>query len=201
MVSGKRISAGKPSGSGLDPSLSAFLNNLRIDPSIHNDMLKALKSVFGNALSVQHLRSFGTEGLKELAESVNKEKQRSSFTRRKREARFVVPHHRTEFVLRWREGTSLLELAKSSKGELLAEYLEGTCGGHMSCCTCHVYLSRNVLEAMPPPTEAELDMLDLAYEPTDNSRLGCQVRLTDKLLDLSSEIVVTIPPGVNNVWT
>lgn len=193
--------SGISNGSGIDPSLSSFLNNLQIDPSVHNEMLVALKSVFGNSVSVQHLESFGTEGLKALADSVHREKKKSTHARRKREIRVVVPHHRTEFSLRWREGTTLLDLAKSAKGELLAEYLEGTCGGNMSCCTCHVYLSKNVLDAIPPPTEAELDMLDLAFEPTENSRLGCQVRLTDKLLDLTSDIVVTIPSDVNNVWT
>lgn len=73
-----------------------------------------------------------------------------------------------------------------------------------SCCTCHVYLDENLLSLVPPPDKGELDMLDLAYEPKLESRLGCQIRLTPDLLqqiDNNSPIVVTIPADVNNVWT
>jgi hypothetical protein len=49
---------------------------------------------------------------------------------------------------------------------------------------------------LDPPCEAELDMLDLAYEPTETSRLGCQI-IMSKSID---GITVTIPAGVNNLW-
>ena len=44
--------------------------------------------------------------------------------------------------------------------------------------------------------EAELDMLDLALEPTETSRLGCQIQLTKDLDGLR----ITIPNEVNNLW-
>ena len=44
------------------------------------------------------------------------------------------------------------------------------------------------------------DMLDLAFEVTDTSRLGCQVILDGVLAELEHEIVVPLPSGVNNEW-
>jgi ferredoxin len=68
-----------------------------------------------------------------------------------------------------------------------------------------VYLDEKLLSLVPPPDKGELDMLDLAYEPKMESRLGCQIRLTRDLLqqieDDDFPIVVTIPADVNNVWT
>lgn len=59
-------------------------------------------------------------------------------------------------------------------------------------------------EALEPPTEAELDMLDLAFEVQEtSSRLGCQVKfnhLLEKKLSPEHEIVVSLPSGVNNHW-
>lgn len=50
------------------------------------------------------------------------------------------------------------------------------------------------LDKLPKASEEELDMLDLAFEPQDNSRLGCQIMLTAEL----NGITVTIPKGVSN---
>lgn len=76
---------------------------------------------------------------------------------------------------------------------------------NISCCTCHVYLDDKLLSLVPPPDKNELDMLDLAYEPRLESRLGCQVKLTPDLLQQidpdQPPMVVTIPADVNNVWT
>ena len=57
-----------------------------------------------------------------------------------------------------------------------------------------------MLAKTPKPMRAENDMLDLAYEPQDNSRLGCQVVLRKELLEMEEPIVITIPEAVNNVW-
>ncbi len=57
--------------------------------------------------------------------------------------------------------------------------VQGTCGGMALCSTCHVYvLNDNDLPAMG---EEEEDMLDQAFFVEDNSRLGCQLRITDAL--------------------
>ena len=117
---------------------------------------------------------------------------------------FVIPHNHEEFDLKWKVGKSLLELAHGVKGEeLLGHYLEGTCGGQMSWSTCHVYLDPETYKMLKEPEEAELDMLDLAYEPRETSRLGCQVVLEPDspiFLDENHQVTVTIPAEVNDAW-
>ncbi|RUO65596.1 ferredoxin, 2Fe-2S [Pseudidiomarina planktonica] len=57
----------------------------------------------------------------------------------------------------------------------------GECGGVMSCATCHCYVDENWLGKLPPMSEQEEDMLDMAIEPKDNSRLSCQIEVTEEL--------------------
>lgn len=66
----------------------------------------------------------------------------------------------------------------------------------MSCSTCHVYIDEESYKKMYEPCEAELDMLDLAYEPKSTSRLGCQIYMKPKL----DNMTVIIPSGANNFW-
>ena len=57
--------------------------------------------------------------------------------------------------------------------------VEGTCGGMALCASCHCYvLSDHELKA---PSDDEEDMLDQAFFVEDNSRLGCQIRMDDKI--------------------
>ncbi len=86
---------------------------------------------------------------------------------------------------------------EGSGRELLSEYLECACGGNMSCATCHIILDKLSYSKLDPPCEAECDMLDLAFEPTETSRLGCQVQMRKDL----DGMTVTIPAGVNNFWS
>jgi len=57
--------------------------------------------------------------------------------------------------------------------------VEGTCGGMALCSTCHVYVQSD--HKLPDLSEDEEDMLDQAFFVDDNSRLGCQLRITDAL--------------------
>ena len=59
--------------------------------------------------------------------------------------------------------------------------LEGTCEGQMACSTCHVVIAREWFDRLPPASEDEEDMLDLAAGACRTSRLACQVILTDAL--------------------
>jgi ferredoxin len=45
--------------------------------------------------------------------------------------------------------------------------IEGACGGELACSTCHVILSKSLYDSLPPKTEEEEDMLDLAWGRTD----------------------------------
>ena len=85
-----------------------------------------------------------------------------------------------------REGTShellgptdmsmnIMELCKAYELPVLGE-----CGGMAMCATCQCYLeSDTVLEEQ---SDAELDMLDQAFFVKSNSRLGCQIHLSDEI--------------------
>ena len=59
--------------------------------------------------------------------------------------------------------------------------IDADCGGSMACATCHVYVEEKWLDKIPKAEEAEEDMIDMAFEPKKNSRLSCQLIVTDDL--------------------
>lgn len=68
---------------------------------------------------------------------------------------------------------SLMEILKASEYNILA-----TCGGMALCATCHVEVLSG-MENLPEAADQELDMLDTLPDSDDNSRLACQLRLTE----------------------
>jgi len=66
--------------------------------------------------------------------------------------------------------------------------LEGTCEGQMACSTCHVIVAKEDFDRLPPASEEEEDMLDLAAGVRRTSRLACQIVLTDELDGLTVHI-------------
>ena len=184
--------------SSIDPSVADRLSQLGVDSALHNEVIKSLASVFGGTISVSTLEKFGPDGIQALAKSVENQRPKTKGTRASRIVTISIPHHRTEFQVKFREGQSLMQLAQDH--DVLAEYIEGSCGGTMACCSCHVYLDPASYAALRgAPSQEELDMLDLAHDQRDTSRLACQVYLNDELLRVEN-MVVTIPDGVNNVW-
>ena len=187
-----------------DPINQYLKEEAGIDPKLHMGVLKAMASVYGKDITVDNLKGFGQSGLEALAQSVEEELKKRGGGRKGRSnvpVHVKIPHHNTEFELKWNLGDSLVDLAIDNE-ELLGEYMEGTCGQNMSCCTCHVYIDDEQMQAhLPKPERAELDMLDLAYDPKDTSRLGCQIELTPELLNANlSKYEFIIPSGVNDVW-
>jgi 2Fe-2S ferredoxin len=73
-------------------------------------------------------------------------------------------------------GTTVLEAARRFDLPIT-----GTCGGSMVCATCHVMIGAADRARLRPPSEDEEDTLDLAFGVTADSRLGCQIRLTDAM--------------------
>ena len=67
--------------------------------------------------------------------------------------------------------------------------IDADCGGGMACATCHVYVNDEWLNKLPTKEDGEEDMLDMAFEPKQNSRLSCQLIVSDELEGLE----VTIP--------
>ena len=59
--------------------------------------------------------------------------------------------------------------------------IDADCGGSMACATCHVYVEEKWLDKLPKVEEAEVDMIDMAFEPKKNSRLSCQLIVSDEL--------------------
>lgn len=59
--------------------------------------------------------------------------------------------------------------------------IEAECGGACACATCHVYVAENWLAAVGKPAPMEEDMLDFAFDVRPNSRLSCQIKITDAM--------------------
>ena len=96
----------------------------------------------------------------------------------------------TARVLDVRAGQTLLEIAHEHGIDI-----EGACEGAMACSTCHVIVDDAWIDRLPEPSEDEEDMLDLAAGLTANSRLGCQIEMTDEL----DGLVVQLPKEVRNM--
>lgn len=86
-------------------------------------------------------------------------------------------------------GQRLLDVAWAAR-----EPLEGACEGVMACSTCHVIVDAADFERLPPATEEEEDLLDLAAHATRTSRLACQIVLSETMESLT----VKIPPEARN---
>ncbi len=67
--------------------------------------------------------------------------------------------------------------------------IEAECGGACACATCHVYVDEAWKDIVGEPEVMEEDMLDFAWEMKPNSRLSCQIKVTDAL----DGLIVTVP--------
>ena len=88
-----------------------------------------------------------------------------------------VEHDGTEHVVESQTGVSLMQAAIDN----LVPGIDADCGGECSCATCHVMVNENWLEKVAPPGEMEESMLDLNPERQENSRLSCQVEVSEEL--------------------
>ena len=59
--------------------------------------------------------------------------------------------------------------------------IDADCGGSMACATCHVYVKDDWYSKLDEKSEGEDDMIDQAYDPKKNSRLSCQITVSDKI--------------------
>ncbi|MEM8833671.1 MAG: 2Fe-2S iron-sulfur cluster-binding protein [Pseudomonadota bacterium] len=101
----------------------------------------------------------------------------------------------SEKVIDAPNGLSLMEVAVHNN----IEAIEGTCGGGLSCATCHLYVEPKFFEQTLPEegeiSEDEEDMLDLAFDIRDTSRLCCQIIVSDELEGLTVAV-----PGTDTGW-
>ena len=82
----------------------------------------------------------------------------------------------TEKSVEAENGLSVMEIARDNDLEI-----EGTCGGSISCCTCHVIIDEDWFPIVGGPNPDEEDMLDLAVGLQPTSRLSCQIEVTNEL--------------------
>jgi ferredoxin, 2Fe-2S len=94
----------------------------------------------------------------------------------------------TDIVVAARDGESVMHAAiLNDVPGIVAE-----CGGSMMCATCHCYVDPAWLSKMPPPSEAEKEMLACAAsEVTEASRLSCQIKVGPEL----DGLVIRLPEG------
>ena len=67
--------------------------------------------------------------------------------------------------------------------------IDADCGGSCACATCHVYVDEKWFNKLSKKESAEEDMLDMAFEPKKNSRLSCQIMVSDQL----DGLVINLP--------
>ena len=87
-------------------------------------------------------------------------------------------------------GLSVLEIAHRNHVEI-----EGACEGSLACSTCHVVVAAEDFDKLPPASEDEEDLLDLAAHVTRTSRLSCQIRLDEAWESLT----IHIPAGAHDM--
>lgn len=83
----------------------------------------------------------------------------------------------TEHVVDVPSGLSVMEGAVDNN----IPGIEAECGGMCSCATCHVYVDPNWKETTGSPNGIESDMLESALDLQENSRLSCQIEVSDEL--------------------
>lgn len=83
----------------------------------------------------------------------------------------------TKFEIDAANGTTVMENAVKNA----VPGIEAECGGACACATCHVYVDEAWVEKTGAPEAMEEDMLDFAFDVQPNSRLSCQIKVTDDL--------------------
>ncbi|MEQ8860305.1 MAG: 2Fe-2S iron-sulfur cluster-binding protein [Pseudomonadales bacterium] len=96
-----------------------------------------------------------------------------------------VTHDGTEHTVDGEVGLSVMRAAIDN----LVPGIDADCGGECSCATCHVYVDPDWMAKVGQPEDREESMLDLNPERETNSRLSCQIPVTEDLDGLK----VTVP--------
>ena len=88
-----------------------------------------------------------------------------------------IEHSGKSHTIEVADGQSLMEGAVQNN----IPGIDAECGGSCACATCHVYVDEKWFNKLPNKENAEIDMLDMAFEPNKFSRLGCQITVTEEL--------------------
>ena len=96
-----------------------------------------------------------------------------------------IEHNGTNHTVDVQNGLTVMEGAVQNN----IPGIDADCGGSMACATCHVYVKEDWFDKINKKNEGEDDMLDQAYGPKKNSRLSCQLIVSDGL----DGLIVNIP--------
>ncbi len=88
-----------------------------------------------------------------------------------------IEHNGNEHTIDVQNGLTVMEGAVQND----VPGIDADCGGSMACATCHVYVKDDWYDKLDAKSEGEDDMIDQAYEPKKNSRLSCQITISDKI--------------------
>ncbi len=88
-----------------------------------------------------------------------------------------IEHNGTEHVIEVKTGLSVMEGAVKNN----IPGIDADCGGACACATCHVYVQDPWLAKTGEKSAMEESMLDFAENVEDNSRLSCQIKVSDEL--------------------
>lgn len=88
-----------------------------------------------------------------------------------------VDHEGTERVVEATNGESVMETAIKNS----IPGIDADCGGACACATCHVYVDEAFFETVGAPEDMEQSMLDFAENVKPNSRLCCQISVSDEI--------------------
>ncbi len=88
-----------------------------------------------------------------------------------------IDHEGTERTIDAKPGESVMESAIKNS----VPGIDADCGGACACATCHVYIDESFVEKVGSPDDMEQSMLDFAENVQSNSRLSCQITVTDAL--------------------
>jgi 2Fe-2S ferredoxin len=86
-------------------------------------------------------------------------------------------HDGVEHVVDVKPGLSVMEGAVKNS----IPGIDADCGGASACATCHVYVDAEWTNKTGPKTPMEVSMLEFAEDVAENSRLACQIKVTDEL--------------------
>ena len=96
-----------------------------------------------------------------------------------------IEHNGTSHTVEVKKGLSVMEGAVQNN----IPGIDADCGGSMACATCHVYVKEEWFDKVNIKSEGEDDMLDQAHEPNKQSRLSCQISVTDDI----DGLIVNLP--------
>tara|TARA_B100000287_G_scaffold170648_1_gene160972 strand:+ start:1293 stop:1613 length:321 start_codon:yes stop_codon:yes gene_type:complete len=100
-----------------------------------------------------------------------------------------IEHSGKNHTIEVRNGLTVMEGAVQNN----IPGIDADCGGSMACATCHVYVKEEWFDKLDKKEDGEEDMLDTAYEPNKNSRLSCQLIVSEKL----DGLIVHLPEKQN----